>query len=55
MQSPGLFSAADYAFAAVVAAGSRLVFTAGACPLDENGAIVGVGDVQVLGLLIKLR
>ena len=22
-----------------------LVFTAGACPLDENGAIVGAGDV----------
>jgi enamine deaminase RidA (YjgF/YER057c/UK114 family) len=24
---------------------SRLVFTAGACPLDESGAIVAVGDV----------
>jgi enamine deaminase RidA (YjgF/YER057c/UK114 family) len=23
-----------------------LVFTAGACPLDENGAVVGVGDLE---------
>ncbi|MEJ7702306.1 MAG: RidA family protein [Geodermatophilaceae bacterium] len=36
---------APYAYAAVAADVSRLVFTAGACPLDESGAIVAVGDV----------
>jgi enamine deaminase RidA (YjgF/YER057c/UK114 family) len=36
---------APYAYAAVARAGSRLVFTAGACPLDETGATVAVGDV----------
>lgn len=46
IRSPELTSAAEYAYAAVVAAGSRLVFTAGACPLDEDGATVGVGDVR---------
>lgn len=44
-RSPGL-SSAEYAYAAVVAGGSRLVFAAGACPLDEDGATVGVGDVR---------
>ena len=33
-----------YAYAAVVAPGS-LVFTAGACPLDEAGEVVHPGDV----------
>lgn len=46
VRSRGLSSAAEYAYAAMVAAGSRLVFAAGACPLDENGATVGVGDVR---------
>ncbi|UZN03754.1 RidA family protein [Cellulomonas sp. S1-8] len=35
---------APYAYAAVTAPG-RLVFTAGACPLDADGATVAVGDV----------
>jgi enamine deaminase RidA (YjgF/YER057c/UK114 family) len=47
VHSPGLSSAAEYAYAAVVAAGSHLVFVAGACPLDEDGATVGVGDVRL--------
>lgn len=34
-----------YAYAAVACQVSRLVFTAGACPLDETGAIVCPGDV----------
>lgn len=38
---------AEYAYAAIVVAGSQLVFAAGACPLDEDGAIVGIGDVGV--------
>lgn len=36
---------APYAYAAVAADVSRLVSTAGACPLDEDGAVVAVGDV----------
>lgn len=36
---------APYAYAAVAHDVSRLVFTAGACPLDEGGTIVAVGDV----------
>lgn len=35
-----------YAYAATVPPGTRLVFTAGACPLDETGATVAVGDVR---------
>ena len=27
--------------------GGRLVFTAGACPLDDSGAIVGAGDIRL--------
>ena len=46
VRSPSLSDAAEYAYAAVVAGGSRLVYTAGACPLDEDGATVGVGDVR---------
>jgi enamine deaminase RidA (YjgF/YER057c/UK114 family) len=36
---------APYAYAAVASGASRLVFTAGACPLDASGATVAVGDV----------
>ena len=42
---PGdLYSGAPYAYAAT-AEGPGLVFTAGACPLDEAGAIVSPGDI----------
>lgn len=36
---------------------SRLVFTAGACPLDDDGATVGVGDVagQAERVMVNLR
>lgn len=47
VRSPDLASVAEYAYAAIVNSGSRLVFTAGACPVDEDGATVGVGDVRV--------
>ena len=40
-----LTDAAPYAYAAVVPAGARLVFTAGACPLDTEGRTVAPGDV----------
>ena len=36
---------ADYADASIVRADSEVVFLAGACPLDENGAVVAPGDV----------
>lgn len=57
MRSPRLWSAAEYAYAAVVAGGSRLIFAAGACPLDENGITVGVGDVaaQAAQVMVNLR
>lgn len=39
-----LTSAVDYAYAATARAPVRAVWTAGACPLDEHGATVAVGD-----------
>ena len=44
IRSAALTDAAPYAYAAVVGPGS-LVFTAGACPLDEAGEVVAPGDV----------
>ena len=41
-----LYAGVPYAYASVAPPGA-LLFTAGACPLDENGRIVGVGDVQL--------
>jgi enamine deaminase RidA (YjgF/YER057c/UK114 family) len=41
---PHLFPPPDYAHAAVLEAGERLVFTAGAVPSDANGTLVGAGD-----------
>jgi len=35
-----------YAYAATTRSRSLLVFTAGACPLDESGSTVGAGDVE---------
>jgi enamine deaminase RidA (YjgF/YER057c/UK114 family) len=40
-----LAATAPYAYAAVARDASRLVFTAGACPLSEQGETVAVGDV----------
>lgn len=50
-------ASAPYAYAAVAHDVSRLVFTAGACPLDESGAIVAVGDVvgQTERVMTNLR
>lgn len=36
----------DYAYAAAVPAGARLLFLAGACPLDEAGHTIGAGDYR---------
>jgi enamine deaminase RidA (YjgF/YER057c/UK114 family) len=52
-----LTDAAPYAYAAVPPTGARLVFTAGACPLDEAGATVAPGDVtaQAEQVMANLR
>jgi len=44
VRPPALAGTAPYAYAAVADPG-RMVFTAGACPLDADGATVAVGDV----------
>ena len=41
---PGLYAGAPYEYAAVAPEGAKLVFAAGACPLDETGAVVAPGD-----------
>lgn len=45
IRAPPLTDRAPYAYAAVASDIRRLVFTAGACPLDEEGETVAVGDV----------
>lgn len=45
VQVAGLSASVPYSYAAVAPAGSRLVFLAGACPLDGDGHTVAVGDV----------
>ncbi|KUN87359.1 reactive intermediate/imine deaminase [Streptomyces bungoensis] len=42
--APGLFPPPTYSHATVVEAGARLVFLAGAVPLDEKGEVVGPDD-----------
>lgn len=56
VRSARLFAGAPYAYAATVSAGD-LVFTAGACPLDEQGTVVAPGDVtaQMRQALANLR
>ncbi|MBO1330664.1 RidA family protein [Streptomyces sp. VRA16 Mangrove soil] len=44
IRSAALSDVAEYAYAATAPADARLVFLAGACPLDEKGATVAVGD-----------
>lgn len=43
VSSPRLYPDAPYEYAAVAREGA-LVFTAGACPLDRAGTVVGKGD-----------
>ncbi|MEK6345795.1 MAG: RidA family protein [Curtobacterium sp.] len=44
IRSAALSDVAEYAYAATAPAGARLVFLAGACPLDADGRTVAVGD-----------
>jgi len=45
VHSDSLYKEAPYAYASVAPRGS-LIFTAGACPLDDKGQVVGPGDVR---------
>lgn len=45
VRSQSLTEHVDYAYAAVAHTPARVVWTAGACPLDAQGATVAVGDV----------
>jgi enamine deaminase RidA (YjgF/YER057c/UK114 family) len=45
IRSSDLTDVAPYAYAAVARDVRRLVFTAGACPLDAGGNTVAIGDV----------
>ena len=44
IRSGSLSRVAEYAYAATAAAGSRLIFLAGACPLNEDGTTAAAGD-----------
>jgi enamine deaminase RidA (YjgF/YER057c/UK114 family) len=44
IRSGSLSDVAEYAYAATAPAGSRLIFLAGACPLNEDGTTAAVGD-----------
>jgi enamine deaminase RidA (YjgF/YER057c/UK114 family) len=56
IRSTRLFPGAPYAYAAVTD-GPSLVFTAGACPLDEHGQVTAPGDIpaQARQALANLR
>jgi len=45
VRSGRLYEGVPYAYASVASRGS-LIFTAGACPLDDQGKVVGPGDVR---------
>jgi enamine deaminase RidA (YjgF/YER057c/UK114 family) len=44
IRSDRLSDVAEYAYAATAPAGARLIFLAGACPINLDGTTVGVGD-----------
>ena len=44
IRSDVLSDVAQYAYASTVPAGTRLVFLAGACPLEPDGSTAAVGD-----------
>lgn len=57
IRSSKLARGVPYAYAAVVHNPSPLIFTAGACPLDETGATVAPGNVsgQAEQVMLNLR
>jgi enamine deaminase RidA (YjgF/YER057c/UK114 family) len=44
VRSAALSDVAEYAYAATVESGARLIFLAGACPLEKDGRTAAVGD-----------
>ncbi|MBG0823187.1 RidA family protein [Planomonospora sp. ID91781] len=44
IRSASLSDVAQYAYAATAPAESRLIFLAGACPLNEDGSMAAIGD-----------
>jgi enamine deaminase RidA (YjgF/YER057c/UK114 family) len=44
IRSTTLSDVAEYAYAATAPKDARLIFLAGACPLDDDGATAAVGD-----------
>jgi enamine deaminase RidA (YjgF/YER057c/UK114 family) len=46
IRPPELSKRAPYAYAARVDDASRLVFSAGACPIDHNGVTIAVGRLR---------
>lgn len=46
IRSSSLSSVAEYAYASTAPVGSRLIFLAGACPLNEDGSTAAVGDYR---------
>ncbi|KJC64978.1 RidA family protein [Agreia bicolorata] len=45
IRSDSLAQSAPYAYASTAPAHARLVFLAGACPLDPDGEVTGRGDI----------
>jgi enamine deaminase RidA (YjgF/YER057c/UK114 family) len=46
VSSPSLYGGAPYEYAAIAPEGARLVFAAGACPLDEAGEVAAPADFK---------
>jgi enamine deaminase RidA (YjgF/YER057c/UK114 family) len=46
-----LYADAPYAYASIAPRGA-LIFTAGACPLDDKGQVVGLGDVRAQASMV---
>jgi enamine deaminase RidA (YjgF/YER057c/UK114 family) len=44
IRSDSLADVAQYAYAATAPSGARLIFLAGACPLNADGSTAGAGD-----------
>ncbi|MER6479488.1 RidA family protein [Streptomyces filamentosus] len=57
IRSASLSDVAEYAYAATAPAEARLIFLAGSCPLDADGATVAAGDVagQAAACVANLR
>ncbi|RBQ18537.1 RidA family protein [Spongiactinospora rosea] len=44
IRSDSLSDVVEYAYAATAPAGSRLIFLAGSCPLNQDGSTAAIGD-----------